>query len=419
MSRNSRNKTSRPITDNLRVRVYNVRFGDAILVSVPDRSANGKVVTRHILIDVGNVLSGRAGDDSLFEPVIRDVLDVLAGKPLDLYIMTHEHLDHVQGLLHAAEKLDIKLSARYSWLTASAEADYYDRFLNARRRRLEAADVYDQIARFLAASPERTSPFLETLLLNNNPRSTSDCVEFLRSLAQKTSFIHRGSNLRGTHPFKEATFEVLAPEQDTSEYYGKFQPMALGVSSGNGIGGPPTLARPIPPAGVDAGAFYNLVDFRGRGYADNMLAIDRAANDSSIVFTLEWRGWRLLFPGDAEHRSWRTMDKNGLLQPIHFLKVGHHGSHNGTPPIELLDKILPVSPPDERKRYAVLSTCEGAYNNVPHRETMTEIGGRCTLYSVLDLPEEKFYIDVEFAGERRRAGNPRGGYSSSGATDDE
>ena len=50
--------------DTLRVRAYNVRFGDAILVTVPDRDpATDKTTTRHILIDVGNVLSKEGGDD--------------------------------------------------------------------------------------------------------------------------------------------------------------------------------------------------------------------------------------------------------------------------------------------------------------------------------------------------------------------
>jgi hypothetical protein len=39
--------------DALRVRVYNVRFGDAILVSVPDKAPGGSPELRHILIDVG------------------------------------------------------------------------------------------------------------------------------------------------------------------------------------------------------------------------------------------------------------------------------------------------------------------------------------------------------------------------------
>ena len=44
------------MSDKLRVRLYNIRFGDAVLVTVPD---NG--TTRHILIDVGNVLVGEGG----------------------------------------------------------------------------------------------------------------------------------------------------------------------------------------------------------------------------------------------------------------------------------------------------------------------------------------------------------------------
>ena len=42
--------------DELRVRVYNVRFGDAILVTVPEAVAGGGTEIRHILFDVGNAL---------------------------------------------------------------------------------------------------------------------------------------------------------------------------------------------------------------------------------------------------------------------------------------------------------------------------------------------------------------------------
>ena len=120
--------------EKLRVRVYNVLFGDAILVSFPDRDAGGTVMTRHILIDVGNVpASKEGGEDAVFQPVLEDVLQELDGQPLDLYVMTHEHLDHVQGLPCAERKFytagddDLKqqLQTRYAWLSASAEENYY------------------------------------------------------------------------------------------------------------------------------------------------------------------------------------------------------------------------------------------------------------------------------------------------------
>ena len=75
--------------DKLRVRAYNVRFGDALLVSVPDRGPDGVVETRNILIDVGNALVGEGGLDEAFRPVIDNILSELNGKPLDLYVMTH------------------------------------------------------------------------------------------------------------------------------------------------------------------------------------------------------------------------------------------------------------------------------------------------------------------------------------------
>jgi len=70
------------------VRFYNVHFGDAILVTVPDKDPKTKKVTkRRILIDFGNaplVASLQGGDDSVFKPVVDALIKELAGKPIDL-----------------------------------------------------------------------------------------------------------------------------------------------------------------------------------------------------------------------------------------------------------------------------------------------------------------------------------------------
>jgi beta-lactamase superfamily II metal-dependent hydrolase len=382
--------------ESLRVRVYDVHFGDAILISVPDRVPGGGTETRHILIDVGNVLGGPGGDDTVFGPVVEDVQRELAGKPLDLYVMTHEHLDHVQGLLYASTKLGLNLDVKRAWLTASAAEDYYDTHLAAKKQRNLALAALAAVQSYFDAAADAPSPFVQAMLLNNNPRSSSQCVEYLRKLAPEPVYVHRGAD-PGPVPFQEpgTTIEIWAPEEDTSAYYGAFRPAALGVTPGAGRV-PATATVPSPPPGVDAGAFYDLVEFRRRGYGDNLLAIDAAANNSSVVFCLEWRGWRLLFPGDAEQRSWREMDRQGKLKPVHFLKVGHHGSANGTPPPELLAKILPETPPDGRPRFAAVSTCAGSYSGVPHAETMALLRGRCDLRSVEDLPAGRKFIDFNF-----------------------
>ena len=187
------------------------------------------------------------------------------------------------------------------------------------------------------------------MMLNNNPRRTADCVDYLRKLApNSTHYIHReiqSEELQAKHKFEIARIEVWAPEENTATYYGWFQPMTLAVVGGNSVEDegnlPPQIMMPLPPRGVDACVFYQLVEARRNVFIDHLLAIDKSRNNSSIVFCLEWRGWKLLFPGDAETRSWREMNKRNILSPIHFLKISHHASHNGTPSDDLLEKFLP------------------------------------------------------------------------------
>jgi hypothetical protein len=191
------------------------------------------------------------------------------------------------------------------------------------------------------------------------------------------------------------TFEIWAPEEDTSSYYGHFHPMAFSVM--DDVTGVATAveSRLIPPPGVDAGAFYNLVQMRASGAVDNLLAIDKAKNNTSVVFLLKWQGWRLLFTGDAEHRSWKTMKKHGVLSPVDFIKVSHHGSHTGTPNDEILDEILPQPGPSDWERFAMVSTRHGAYTGVPSDEVTDEIESRCTLCTTEGLADGEPF-DIEF-----------------------
>jgi hypothetical protein len=65
-------------------------------------------------------------------------------------------------------------------------------------------------------------------------------------------------------------------------------------------------------------------------------------------------------------------------------------------PLTCWMKSCRSSRPDNRQRYAIISTCLDTYNNVPDRATLTEVGKRCEVRSALDIPEGKFYFDVEF-----------------------
>jgi beta-lactamase superfamily II metal-dependent hydrolase len=107
--------------------------------------------------------------------------------------------------------------------------------------------------------------------------------------------------------------------------------------------------------------------------------IDRAENNTSLSMIFEVAGKRLMLAGDAELESWAFMRKHcsDRLKPLDFLKVSHHGSHNGTP-TDLLDTILPV----RRAKHAtvLVSTKRNVYgrqNPVPDQALMSDLKKRC------------------------------------------
>ena len=351
----------------LTVVAYNVLFGDAILICIPDRSG-AKTIMRHVLIDVGNILGGPDENAGVFCSILKDINQRLDGRPIDLYVMTHEHMDHVQGLLCAHNAGQELPRIDYAWLTASSSPTYAKQFPRAEKQRSLHAEAYKRVKQIaLQRNLLQVAP-VSAFLKNNNSRKTSDCVAFLRNRAEHTSYVHREFKpvVGKTHPFREAKFSIWAPEHDTTSYYGRMRPVMPKNSKG----------KLTAPEGVDLEAFDELVEFARTGLGDEMLSIDRAANNTSVVFSIDWRGWRLLFTGDAELRSWRTMQRYRTLRPVHFVKVGHHASHNGTPSEELLNRILPLRRPDTRPRTALVSTCKDTYNGVPDNDTLLRLERR-------------------------------------------
>lgn len=379
--------------DRIRVRAYNIRFGDAFLVTVPDAG-----VARHVLVDFGNALATEGGHDSVFEAAFDDIMVQTGGKPVDLFVMTHEHMDHVQGAEYLARKKGKVLKAAYAWLTASAAPGYYDSHHDAREKKSLYLKAFAAVEKRLSRLPAADHGLFGVMAANNRPGSTKACVEFLRTVAptQNTTYVHRGCDLAGRHPFTEASFEIWAPEEDTSIYYGRRQ-FAVSAHPDDGAApaapaGPAApVAREAPPPGVDAGAFQDLVERRRSGWQADLLAIDRAENNTSVVFAMTWRGKRLVFTGDAELRSWSEMERRGVLKPADFMKVSHHGSHNGTPEAGILDLVL--VPGNKARRRAAVSTWTDTYSGIPHDPTNGKLRERARLFSTLD-DTSKPWFDV-------------------------
>ncbi|HEY7971071.1 MAG TPA: MBL fold metallo-hydrolase [Candidatus Limnocylindrales bacterium] len=388
---------------DLIVRAYDVRFGDAIFVSVPDME-NGQLVERTILFDFGNSLGTEGGADAVFEPVIDDLIARLGGRPLDLYVMTHEHLDHVQGLFFSAKTFNKRIHAKQAWLTGSSDPHYYDGNTHpgAKKQKIAALAAMRLVGARLTAA-QAASPFVGSLLAVNDPKATADCIDFLRTQLTDPGGVHYVDRTTDLGPLwtGPGTIELLAPEANTADYYGAFKGFAsglgkLGIESFDDLDGiAPTSPPSAPPSGVDAGAFYNLLDVR-HGAASTLLEIDQAANNTSIVLLLEWKGWRLLFSGDAEKRSWRMMDARTQLAPVHFLKISHHGSGTGLPPDPILEKVLPKPAAGQPvTRRAIVSTFPNTYRGVPDTKMLTSLGDRVQVFSTRDEPHHPF-VELRF-----------------------
>ena len=118
------------------------------------------------------------------------------------------------------------------------------------------------------------------------------------------------------------------------------------------------------------------------------------------MLLVEWRGRRLLFAGDSEwngkkvregrrNMNWDVMlkvlkNEDHLTKPLDFLKVGHHGSVNGTPFVDKKDNpqaVLDTILPENKEAKVVVSTLagkHGKHKEVPYIELMKELGLRCS-----------------------------------------
>jgi len=165
-----------------------------------------------------------------------DGIDVgrLAGDPLDLYVMTHEHLDHVQGLFYAHETLNKSIQVKQAWLTGSANPDYYKTHPEARKQKIAALAAYQVTSARLQATVER-SPLVDALLATNDPSKTSNCVAYLRTLVTPANlhYVDRTTDLNALQPATSATISLWAPEEDTADYYGTFKPLAAALQIGD------------------------------------------------------------------------------------------------------------------------------------------------------------------------------------------
>ncbi|MCV7319737.1 ComEC/Rec2 family competence protein [Mycolicibacterium confluentis] len=342
----------------IEIRMYNVGFGDAFRITVRDDTDVWRM-----LVDCGkHAHSSEAPPiaDSV-RAVIADLTEDCGGTPhLDVLAATHRHQDHISGFA-CDEWADVSVDT--VWLPfvedlddpdATALRTKQDRAVNqleafistrlalavgrsGESRRLKEAQAFLVNSRGNAAAADRLlgcngSGFAgpHEVRFFPKPDTRDDVVEVGRCgiVAHVLGPSRDPAMLTRMDPPSSAGWLRLNLDDDTTPPVNNGRPLFASQY---------TVARESVPAELLAAQqslkLSSVSDDMGLLAAASVL--ERSVNNTSLFFVLDVDGFRMLFPGDAQHGAWEHVrsdpDADALINSVDFYKVGHHGSHNATP----------------------------------------------------------------------------------------
>jgi beta-lactamase superfamily II metal-dependent hydrolase len=391
------------MANQLLIRAYNVGCGDCIYVRIP--GPNGGF---NILIDCG-----KKGSDELLKKAIDHLEGELpagakAGtKRLDLIVATHRHEDHIKGFDPQWFK---NIEVKNIWLSGAMNPQH------PQAKGVNTLHAFaSQAMRALADSGQALSPDVELLAsmygVSNDVADTLLMDTLPKNNGIQARYVESGMT-HGLALPPDTDMHILAPEHDVDGFY-------LGKEMDSSLKGFQGISAALAPAAGRAAAVdrepanISSTDFRilqsrmlsnGLAFAAKESSIQ---NNLSVVLLIEWKKRRLLFVGDAEwdgefkegkhNGSWNVMwEKHRdthLSKPLDFLKIGHHGSINATPPpaseqpkskepradgvYTILDTILPVPNAGAKpKAMAIVSTEREFYNPIPECKLLVDLARR-------------------------------------------
>jgi beta-lactamase superfamily II metal-dependent hydrolase len=389
--------------NQLLIRAYNVGCGDCIYVRIP-----GPQDGFHILIDCG-----KKGSDDLLQKAVEHLEKELpqGGAPgkkrLDLIVATHRHEDHIKGFDPAWFK---NIEVRNIWLSVAMDPTHPQaRGVNS----LHA--LATQAMRELMDGGQALSPEIELLASMYGVSNEAADRLLMETLPKHNGieprYVHSGMK----HDLKlppDTEIHILAPEQDVDHFYlGEeldtslkgLQGLTAALSKAGRSGASKVAQQPNNISATDFRVLQSRMLSNGLAFAAKESSIQ---NNLSVVLLIEWKKRRLLFVGDAEwegefkegkhNGSWNVMwekHKKHLRAPVDFLKIGHHGSINATPPPAdarpkskkgsadgihaILDTILPL-PKNGAKptATAIVSTEREFYNPIPECKLLVDLARR-------------------------------------------
>lgn len=387
--------------DEIRIRAYNVGFGDSFLLDLPGR--NGRV---KILIDCGSVSFGASGQttESVVQRIVRDVtVDGVA--QIDVVVATHRHRDHISGFARDEWRAVKVREVWQPWTEAPDDPE-------ARRLRIAQTQLADSLVagrQRLAATPNTSSWLVELVAAMGFNASVNDAANsMLRSGfagAPVRRYLARTREPVRAEVLGGHAVHVLGASRDV-DVIARMTPPS-GQSYLAMLPTDPNLAdrddRPFPwlppmtweeygSAELNGGEVRKIDHGGAKGQLrklvgnDSLLTaavLDHAVNNTSLMLAFEVGDQLLLFPGDAQWGSWQVCMSEDwsadIIGRANFYKVGHHGSHNATPR-KFVEEFLPKG--------AGYVTSVGQYSrweNIPKTELLEAIAAKTGRESVTTM----------------------------------
>ncbi len=288
------------------VRMFNVGFGDAFLVTVRRLG-----VVWRMLVDCGVHNQGRARPiRDVVEAIVEACTDEPGSTPrIDVVVATHRHADHISGFA-LDEWKDVEVGE--VWVPFVEDPDDPDG-IRIRTAHATAAALLDELV-------ERRT---ENLAAGGWPPKLSAARALAANSLSNQDSMDRLLGLNGQGFAKAHTVRYL-PSTAYLEIDELFPPIFLADEAS------------LPPGLEQARHSLQLHKLTNdAGLLQAAAILDHAVNNTSVFLMLDVKGTRLLFPGDAQQGAWEHVldddDNRDLLTDCVFYKIAHHGSHNATP----------------------------------------------------------------------------------------
>ncbi len=427
-----------PTPASVRVRAYQVGFGECLLITVSYRSPRPDGRTEgHLLVDFGAKVFADDG------PTMAEVAAMIAehcGGRLDVVVVTHRHQDHVRGFGDA--KAQTHLDPLQPSLIVRPWTD-----MPVRTRRepghalgpdsLSFLDLLDTLAEHSVVVDEQFA--LDRRVLAARARALAKLgVSNVQALAmldvwvpsERTRWVRAGDVVDVEDILPGVQLEVLGPptlEQvprmksyasESAEYW-------LGLTANATI--EPELKAPVQtdelipakaivaaPGGLGRASWLlnKLHDTGPRQVLEIVKGFDDVLNNTSVVLLVTVGRRRLLLTGDAQVENWsysldRAFGANGQprdralhrrLSRVDLYKVGHHGSRNATP--RRLVDLWSHGQRADHPLCSVLSTRTGVYGTttdgkVPKPNLVDALERLGPLHTTEALRPGEWWFDVE------------------------